>query len=451
MQRERALGSIERGCWLIDQTAPMNVVAIAAVRGAIELPRLHAALAAVQRRHPLLRVCVQVQADGPAFFSDRCAIPVVRMARRSATHWQQVATAERNQPIAWDRPPLARLTVLQGPGEAELIFTLHHIISDGASAIYLIRDVLRAYGLRDAEDALDPLPLQPSFEDLMPERERGMAGLKRSARFLGQQAWAFFGLRPRLLREQRSVPAAKRWSTFVHQRLSQTETAALVASSRRQSVTVHSTLCAALLLAVAAEVRAESQCEQAILGCCTPANLRAALCPPVGEDLGLYVGPMVTFHAIDDRSDPAALSRDLTAKLQAARETGVPTQALATQGRLLPARISPQQAARHLYNRLFGTVSVSNMGVLDIPTDYGALQLEALHLGGSNNAFGSLISITATTLAGQLDLTFNYNEEIVSAERLSRVVAATMRRLRPESQRPVDDPLVAESSAGQRT
>ena len=83
MQRERALGSIERGCWLIDQTAPMNVVAIAAVRGAIELPRLHAALAAVQRRHPLLRVCVQVQADGPAFFSDRCAIPVVRMARVS--------------------------------------------------------------------------------------------------------------------------------------------------------------------------------------------------------------------------------------------------------------------------------------------------------------------------------------------------------------------------------
>ena len=32
MRRLRALGNIERGCWLIDQTAPMNVVAVAQVR-----------------------------------------------------------------------------------------------------------------------------------------------------------------------------------------------------------------------------------------------------------------------------------------------------------------------------------------------------------------------------------------------------------------------------------
>ena len=74
-----------------------------------------------------------------------------------------------------------------------------------------------------------------------------LAGLKRSARFIGQQAWTFFARRPQLLREQASVPAAQRQSTFAHQLLSQAETHALLAICRRHTVSVHSALCAALL------------------------------------------------------------------------------------------------------------------------------------------------------------------------------------------------------------
>lgn len=426
----RPLGDIERGCWLIDQTAPMNVVAIAALRGRLDLARLADALARVQRRHPLLRVCVQVDRAGPAFFSSDHAVPVEVIDRRTETQWMQVATDERNRPIAWGVPPLLRLSVVKGDDESELVITMHHIISDGASASYFIRDLLRAYAARGERAELGTLALRPAIEALMPESERGVAGLKRSARFIGQQAWTYFARRPQLLREQASVPAAQRQSTFAHQLLSQAETHALLAICRRHTVSVHSALCAALLQAVGAEIRTDMNVGETLLGCCTPVNLRAALRPAVGEDLGLYVGPIVTFHPLDARTELFALAAQLTTQIQAARTAGIPTLALATQGRLLPARISPQRAAQHLYNRLFGTVSVSNMGILDIPTDYGELQLDALHLGGSNNPFGSLISITATTLSGRLDLTFNYNQRIVSDERLSRVVTATMNALR---------------------
>lgn len=430
MQRLRVLGNIERGCWLIAQTAPMNVVAVAVVRGRLELARLREALDLVQRRHPLLRVCVQTDGGPPSYFSSDATIPLEVIERRSSTHWQQVAIDERNRPVRWDTPPLARMKVLHSDGESELIITLHHMISDGASAIYFFRDLLLALGDQPAPEMLAPLPVQPSIEALMPEAERSVAGLHRSARFIGQQAWTFFALRPQLLPEQQSVPAAQRRSGFLSERLSSAETNSLLTACRKHGVTLHSALCAALLMAVGAEIHAESPAPNHLLGCCTPVNVRRALSPVVNEDIGLYVGPIVTFHRLDANTELFALAAQLTTQIQAAREGGVPTLALATQSRLLPARISPQRAAQHLYNRLFGTVSVSNMGVLEIPSDHGALHLSALHLGGSNNAFGSLVSITVTTLADQMFLTFNYNEQIVSEERLNRIMAKTMRRLR---------------------
>lgn len=430
MQRLRALGNIERGCWLIDQTAPMNVVVVAEVHGALALERLRYALALVQQRHPLLRVCVQTESGEPCYFTSDAAVPLEVIERRSPTHWQELAISERNRPLRWNTPPLLRVTVLHGEDASDLVITLHHMISDGASAIYFVRDLLLAYRGPSSPGTLAAMPVRPSLETLMPETERGISGFKRSARFIAQQAWTFFARRPRLLREQQSVLSAQRRSSAVHERLSSAETASLLTACRKQSVTVHSALCAALLMAVGAEMNTESPAPHQVLGCCTPVNLRRALSPEVGEDMGLYVGPIVTFHRLGPSTQLFALAAQLTTQLQAARAGGVATLALATQSRLLPHRISPQRAAQHLYNRLFGTVSVSNMGVLEIPLDYGELHLSALRLGGSNNPFGSLISITATTLADELYLTFNYNEQIVGEERLHRVVVATMGKLR---------------------
>lgn len=429
MRRLRALGNIERGCWLIDQTAPMNVLAVAQVRGRLNLDSLPAALARLQQRHPLLRVAVQVDRGVPFYVDSAAPIPCAVIARRHDTHFHEVVTAERNRSFRWQQAPLLRLTVLHGEEDAELIFTMHHLISDGASSTYILRDLLLALSGQASAAALAPLPERPALEDLMPASERGLAGLRRGARFLAEQAWTFFAQRPRLLSEEQSVPASERRSAVSHQQLSAAETTALLAACRSHGVTLHGALCAALLLAVGAEIRAESPAPDHLLGCCTPVNLRRVLQPEIGEDIGLYVGPIVTFHRLGARTELAALAGELTRQIHAARSDGVPALALATQSRLLPPRVSPQQAARHLYNRLFGTVSVTNMGVLDIPLQYGDLALRAVHIGGANNPYGSLISIGVTTLAGQLFMNFNYNERIVGAARLQRVVNATMQAL----------------------
>lgn len=436
MRKLRVLGNIERGCWLIDQTAPMNVLAVAQVRGRVALARLSVALELVQRRHPLLRVCVQVEDGLPAYFYSDAPIPLAVMERRDDTHWQEVVTAERNRPFCSDQAPLLRLTVLHAEEESELIFTMHHLISDGASSTFILRDLLLALSGQASASSLPPLPERQALEDLMPQSERGLSGLKRSAHFLAEQAWTFFVRRPLLLAEQQSVPPLERRSAVSHQQLTKEETSSLLSVCRSHGVTLHGALCAALLIAVGAEVRTESVATDNLLGCCTPVNLRRVLQPQIGEDIGLYVGPIVTFHRLTAHTELFALATELTKQLHAARTAGVPARALATQSRLLPSWVSPQQAAKHLYNRLFGTVSVTNMGVLDIPLEYGDLRLTAVHIGGANNPYGSLISIGVTTLAGQHFLNFNYNEQIVSDERIQRVVSATMRAIRSSSTHP---------------
>lgn len=426
MERMRALGNIERGCWLIDQTAPMNVLAVAQVAGRLDPARLAAALELLQRRHPLLRVCVQLDRGVPTYFYSAAPIPFSIVSRRDGSHFHELVTDERNRPFHADQAPLLRLTVLHGQAESELVFTMHHLISDGASSTYLLRDMLLALSGDAPAASWAPLSVQPALEDLMPAAERGFSGRTRSAQFLYEQAFTFFVRRPRLLREQQPVPSGKRLSAVSHQQLSRDQTTGLLGACRQQGVTLHGAICAALLLAVGAEVRAEAATPDPLLGCCTPVNLRRVLQPQIGQDMGLYVGPIVTFHRLPaDRKLPS-LAAELTRQIHAARAASVPTQALATQSRLLPSWVSPQQAARHLYNRLFGTVSVTNMGVLDIPLSYGDLRLTAVHIGGSNNPFGSLISIGVTTLAGQLFMNFNYNQHIVSDDRLQRVVTATM-------------------------
>lgn len=108
MGRLRGLGNIERGCWLIDQTAPMNVLAVAQVSGRLDPARLSAALELVQRRHPLLRVCVQVDGGVPSYFYSDAPIPLAVLERRDGTHWHEVVTDERNRPRAPSRSQLAR-------------------------------------------------------------------------------------------------------------------------------------------------------------------------------------------------------------------------------------------------------------------------------------------------------------------------------------------------------
>ncbi|MGH2355939.1 MAG: hypothetical protein ACRDJN_30405, partial [Chloroflexota bacterium] len=105
----RPLGLLERLFTRLDQVQPMNVVAIARVRGGLDPVALEAAAQRVQARHPLLRVRIDHPAETPGFTtSDVGPIPV-RLATDGA--WPATAERELTSRFAEHGCPLIRLAV----------------------------------------------------------------------------------------------------------------------------------------------------------------------------------------------------------------------------------------------------------------------------------------------------------------------------------------------------
>src|ERR1700728_3738934 len=130
----RALDPAERYFWLLSQISSVNAVLSAYVDRTFEEAELATALRTVQRRHPLLRVRVEVVDGEPVFVSTGGEIPVTVLPLGPGA---PVPVARLQ---LWPSPPpphpLARLFYLPVEGEdrSVLVLLAHHVFVDGNAA-----------------------------------------------------------------------------------------------------------------------------------------------------------------------------------------------------------------------------------------------------------------------------------------------------------------------------
>ncbi|HEV2147714.1 MAG TPA: non-ribosomal peptide synthase/polyketide synthase [Longimicrobiaceae bacterium] len=168
------LSFAQQRLWVVDQLEPgsaaYNMPYALRLRGRLQLGALRASLDALARRHETLRT-VFAEKDGepvqvihdPA----SVALPVLDLgdlpqARREAEA-QRLAAAEALRPFDLSRGPLLRSTLLRlGSEEHVVLFTLHHVVSDGWSMDVLVREVSLLYGAfsRGETPHLAELPIQ---------------------------------------------------------------------------------------------------------------------------------------------------------------------------------------------------------------------------------------------------------------------------------------------------
>ncbi len=164
----------QRRLWLVDRLQPgspaYNVPASLRVRGPLEPRALAGALAALVERHEALRT-VFPAADGEpvqvVLPASPVPLPVVELralspedAEREA---RRLADAEALRPFDLGAGPLLRSTLLLvGEGDRVLLFTMHHVVSDGWSVGVLTREVGELYAAlaEGRAPALAPLPVQ---------------------------------------------------------------------------------------------------------------------------------------------------------------------------------------------------------------------------------------------------------------------------------------------------
>src|SRR5262249_55566147 len=167
----------QRRLWFLDQLAPnnpfYNIPGAVRLEGRLDLEALERVINEIVRRHEVLRTRFEVEVDEPVQVIDQWEprrlevndltglIPEEREKEAG-----RIARMEAETGFDLSRGPLLRVKVLKLEEEQHLVlFTMHHIVSDGWSTGILIREVgtlYQAYRLgRTGESSpLAELPIQ---------------------------------------------------------------------------------------------------------------------------------------------------------------------------------------------------------------------------------------------------------------------------------------------------
>jgi amino acid adenylation domain-containing protein/FkbM family methyltransferase len=151
------LSFAQQRLWFIDQLEPMsaiyNIPAAVRLKGRLDLPVLEQTLSEIVRRHEALRTRFESRDGEPVQLieaAERIKLDVTDLAQMASTDREiaalRLAVEEANQPFDLSRGPMLRASLLRlGETEHVVLFTMHHIASDGWSKGLLVKEVASLY------------------------------------------------------------------------------------------------------------------------------------------------------------------------------------------------------------------------------------------------------------------------------------------------------------------
>jgi Condensation domain len=157
----RPLGALEHLFWLYDQNSSAHFAMTALISGRTSPRDWRRALDQLQKRHPIMSVCIAgVPGSVPEFHRvDAAPIPLRIVEDEPERRWEAEVGEELATPFKPSEAPLIRAVLILGARDhAAFILVAHHSIADGLSLAYAIRDTLDAVAGR----VLQPLPWLPS-------------------------------------------------------------------------------------------------------------------------------------------------------------------------------------------------------------------------------------------------------------------------------------------------
>ncbi|NRD48556.1 non-ribosomal peptide synthase/polyketide synthase, partial [Corallococcus exiguus] len=165
------LSFAQQRLWFMDQLAPgstlYNVPSVLRLEGELHLEALRHSLTELVRRHEALRTSfseIQGQPFQRIASPTDVPLPMVdlrHLGEAALDEARRLASTEAQRPFDLASGPLVRALLLKlAPTEHVLVFTLHHIVSDGWSLGVLVREVAALYAAF-SEGRPSPLPELP--------------------------------------------------------------------------------------------------------------------------------------------------------------------------------------------------------------------------------------------------------------------------------------------------
>ncbi|AFY46199.1 uncharacterized protein containing a NRPS condensation (elongation) domain [Nostoc sp. PCC 7524] len=422
MSFDRNLGRLEQAMEILNTRATTwNVVTISRINGSVNEDVIRQSLDLIQCRHPRLNSHIVSSRNGWKFQTEGTdKIPLRVVKKLDSKQWLEVFYEEMNNKIDSNKYLLRVVLVhiLSDRHVSFLITTAHHAIADALSCIRLHSEILTYYQEISVGEAIKPLinltPLPPT-EELIPQDKKGLKGKINSLFFLLHLAWQKLWYRPETLGFEKYLPIAQRYSDVIHRQLEPELTQQLVNRCRQENTTVNSALCAAMMFTVAQKLLKNNK-KFVRLSCLSYLDVRRHINPAISdENMAVLATSNMGFHAIHTNTNFWQLAREVKQKLEASLKQGNIFKMILIAKYLIDfCFIYPKQVA--------ATVSVSNVGKVNIPKVYGELEVEEISFAGTHALYGGLFTIHASTFQGKMLLNFVFSRPSISPETMEALV-----------------------------
>ena len=420
MTGNRKLAPNEQSMEILNQCAgSFNIVTISRVKGGLKEEIVKQALDLIQARHPRLNSCIVGAIDSLRFEFGAIKIPLRIVFKQSNEQWTEVVLEELNQLID-SKKCLVRAVLITFPDEKLNYFltTLHHAIADGLSSIQLHSEIL-TYCQKivdgEIEENIASLHPLPDIQELMPKSMQGKTASLKSILFLLRFKLKLSLHRSETLKFEKYVPTKLRRCNMVQRKLNKETTTQLIELCRKERTTVQGALCAAMMLAVAREIKTKNKINLR-LSCRSYIDLRKRFEPEVNrENLGILASAITTLHKLDTNTSFWDLARDVRQQLKVSLETEDIFSVVLMFKKIYESLLSrPNEAPV--------TVGVTNIGRTDIPSDYGSFKLEEISFVPAQAVFGGVFGAAITTFQDTMILNFMFSEPSISKEKIETLV-----------------------------
>ncbi len=439
------------------------VTMVLRIKGHVSEEMLRRAVARVQQRHALLRVRIETRPSAVSWFTSRGVhdIPITVVPRESEDGWIEAHAQASRLPFEFEARPAIRFVLVHAPERSEVIILCHHIICDGMSLAYLARDLMVCLGEPAREVEVLPAP-SPIDLDNLPE-DVSQPGLVKFLIGRMNRSWAEGAVTFDQIDYETLTEAY--WDHYHHElfsiELSEAETTALVARCRKEKVTVNSALTAAFSGAQSFVQGEQPYHAKAVIA----ADLRERLPRSPGEGMGMYAGGVELKLRYNHKRGFWENARQFHKGIQPALTNKKlfsailnwlyldPTISEAMSFKKLGGLVHPD-SARYEKLSAFGErddvvlrllkrdkletleakywgIAVTNLGRLEFPRAYGALELDRLIIqpGGGIPLANANLVLGAVTCCGKLSLVGGYAREAVASATMEQIKDKAMEYL----------------------
>ena len=414
---------------------PLYVVMVARVRGGLDRDVLFRAIDEARNRHFLLGTRVTFEDDGSAFLI-RNGTPEFQLEEIAASdhkQWQSVVREQLSMPFDLQKGPLVRFSLVKSESISHLILCAHHVICDGISLGFLMRDILTACS--DKEVRLPGLPVPPQITQNTVSQPLKINVVRRWIISLIRKSWDKKNIRFDAAQHEAMLDRYFQVNDqiqFDELELSQAETVALVSRCREEKVTVNSAIWAAFQLAQDDVLPRKNIHSTAGLA----RSLRPGMLADVTDSFGFFAGSM-TFQ-LPFQPDPSFwnmvrnVHKRITDFLGAENpfqllimELVHPTLADSLYFQKLgfiSERLSQKMLKLAHWHELYYGCAITNVGRLEVAEHYGPLTLEAIH-GPIVYSDVNEKTIGVTTVADRLSISMTTNGHLVSENQALEILS----------------------------